>query len=44
MIKRIEKMIEAVKIARAKANNVDVVNIALGKKIFDFIQKDILDK
>jgi hypothetical protein len=44
MVKRIEKMIEAVKIARAKANNVDVVNIALGKKIFDYIQKDILDK
>jgi hypothetical protein len=44
MVKRIERMLEAVKIARSKANNTEVIKADLGKKIFDFIQKDILDK
>ena len=42
MIKRLEKLIEAVKIARAKANSVEVQNIKLGDKIFNFLHKDIL--
>jgi hypothetical protein len=42
MTNRIEKLIEAVKIARAKANNVEVVNVKLGKKVFDYIHKDLL--
>lgn len=42
MVKRIEKLIEAVKVARAKANNVEVVKVELGKRVFEFIQKDLL--
>ncbi|WP_027003718.1 hypothetical protein [Hugenholtzia roseola] len=41
MVRRIEKLLEAVKVARAKANNVEVVKTYLGKKIFDYIQKDM---
>ncbi|MCU0438461.1 MAG: hypothetical protein MUC49_11145 [Raineya sp.] len=42
MIKRLEKLMEAVKVARAKANSVEVQNIKLGDKIFNFLHKDIL--
>ncbi len=42
LISKLEKMIEAVKIARTKANNVEVKNIKLAKNIFDFIHQDIL--
>ncbi|GAB4342424.1 MAG: hypothetical protein OHK0038_22310 [Flammeovirgaceae bacterium] len=41
ILKRIDKLLEAVKIARSKANNVEVNNVKVGKKIFDFIHKDI---
>lgn len=42
MIKRLEKLMEAVKVARAKANSVEVQNIKLGDKIFNFLHRDIL--
>lgn len=42
LIDRFEKTIEAVKIARSKANNVPVKNVKLGKEIFDFIHNGIL--
>ncbi|WP_026999822.1 hypothetical protein [Eisenibacter elegans] len=42
MVKRIEQLLEAVKVARAKANNVEVVKVNVGKQLFDFIHKDLL--
>jgi len=42
VIKRLEKMIEAVKVARAKANSIEVQNVKFGDKIFNFLHKDIL--
>ena len=42
MIKRLEKLIENIKIARSKANNVEVGNVKLGQRIFDFIHKDVI--
>ncbi|KOY84730.1 hypothetical protein AD998_20090 [bacterium 336/3] len=42
IIKRLEKLMEAVKVARAKANSVEVQNIKLGDKVFNFLHKDIL--
>ncbi len=42
LIQRVTQLIEAVKVARSKANNVEVKNIQIGQKIFDFINKDIL--
>jgi hypothetical protein len=41
ILKRVDKLLEAVKVARSKANNVEVNNMKVGKKIFDFIHKDI---
>lgn len=42
VVKRIEKLLESVKIARSKANNVDVSNVKLGQKLFAYIHKDII--
>ncbi len=42
MLRRIDTMLEAVKVARAKANNVDVQNIKLAQRLFDFINKDMI--
>ncbi len=42
LVKRIEGMLEAVKVARSKANNAEVTNIKVGQKLFDFIHKDLL--
>lgn len=42
MEQRLNQLLEAVKVARSKANNVDVKNITVGKKIFDFIHKGII--
>lgn len=42
LIQRIERLLEAVKKARAKANQVEAVKMEMGKKIFDYINKDIL--
>jgi hypothetical protein len=41
LIKRIDDMLEAIKVARAKANNVEVQDIKVGQKIFDFINQGI---
>jgi len=42
MVKRIERLLEATKVARAKANNIEVVKVNVGKQLFDFIHKDLL--
>ncbi len=42
LLRRIDNLLEAIKVARSKANNVDVNNVKIGKKIFDFIHKGIL--
>lgn len=42
LLRRIDALIEAVKIARAKANSVEVNNIKIGKKIFDYLHKGLL--
>ena len=42
LTKRIEGMIESVKIARSKANNAEVSNIKVGQKLFDLIHKGII--
>jgi hypothetical protein len=42
LLERIDSLAEAVKIARSKANNVEVTNIKIGQKLFDFIHKDVL--
>jgi hypothetical protein len=41
LLKRIEDLLESVKIARSKANNVEVNNLKTGEKIFAFINKGI---
>jgi hypothetical protein len=42
LLTRIDTLLEAVKTARSKANNVEVKNIKFGEKLFDFIHKDVL--
>lgn len=42
ILKRLEALIEQVKIARSKANGAEVKNIQLGQQIVNFIHKDIL--
>lgn len=42
LVENIEQLIEAVKIARSKANNVEVNNVKLGQDLFDFIHADVL--
>ncbi len=42
MIARIDELLEAVKVARSKANNAEVKNTKVGKTIFEFIHKGIL--
>lgn len=42
MLARIDRLVEAVKVARSKANNVEVNNTKVGDKLFDFVHKDIL--
>lgn len=42
MTQRVNQLLEAVKVARSKANNVEVKNIKIAQKIFDFIHQDIL--
>lgn len=43
LLAKIEKLIEAVKIARTKANNVELKETKIASEIFDFINKDILN-
>lgn len=42
LIKRIDDLLEAVKVARSKANHAEVNNIKIGQKLFDFIHESIL--
>lgn len=42
LLERIDKLIEAVKKCRARANQEKTININLGGKLFDYINKDIL--
>lgn len=42
LLRRIDQLIEGVKTARAKANNVDVQNVKLSQRLFEFINKDVL--
>ncbi len=42
LVKRIEALLEAVKIARSKANHAEVTNIQVGQQLFDFIHSDII--
>lgn len=42
LMTRIDVLLEAVKTARSKANNVEVKNIKFGEKLFNFIHKDVL--
>jgi hypothetical protein len=41
LLKRLDDLIESVKVARAKANNVEVNNQKIAKKLFDFVNKGI---
>ncbi|MCP4131909.1 MAG: hypothetical protein GY754_13105 [bacterium] len=41
LLQRLDKLVEAVKVARSKANDVEVNNIKIAEKLFDFIHKDI---
>lgn len=43
LIARIEKIIEGVKIARTKANNVEVKETKIASDIFDYINKDLFN-
>lgn len=42
LLERVEQLIEAIKIARSKANSVEVKNMKVGQKLFDFIHKDVI--
>ncbi len=42
LINRVNQLLEAVKIARSKANNAEVKSIKIGKQICDFIHKGVL--
>ena len=41
LVGRLESLIESVKLARAKANNVEVNNVKVGEAIFDFVHEGI---
>jgi len=41
LLKRIDDMIETVKIARAKANNVEANQVKIAKKLFDYINQGV---
>ena len=42
LVDKLEKFIESVKMARSKANNVEVKNIKLGNEIFEYIHNGII--
>lgn len=42
LMKRIEGLLEAVKMARSKANHAEVTKIKVGQELFNFIHKDII--
>jgi hypothetical protein len=41
LLKRVDELLEAVKVARAKANNVEAQQMKIAKNIFDYINKGI---
>ena len=41
LVEKLEQFIEAVKVARAKSNNVDVINVKLADAIFDYLHKNV---
>lgn len=43
LLKRLDTLLEAIKVARAKANQAEVKNIKLADKIFDFLHKDVIE-
>ena len=44
LLEKLEQLIEAVKIARAKANNVETKNVKLGEDIFDYLHADVFNQ
>jgi hypothetical protein len=42
LVERLDKLVEAVKIARTKANDVKAEDIKIGQRLFDFVHKDII--
>lgn len=42
MLKRIDSLLEGVKIARSKANDAEVNQVKIGQQLFDFIHKEVL--
>lgn len=42
LLKRIDALLEGVRIARSKANNAEVNNIKIGQRLFHFIHKEVL--
>lgn len=42
LIDRLNKLVEAIKIARTKANDVEVVETKVARRLFDFVHKDVL--
>lgn len=42
LVQKLEKLIEEVKLARAKANNVEVHKVKLGKELFEYIHEGII--
>ncbi|MEM6297476.1 MAG: hypothetical protein AAF740_02180 [Bacteroidota bacterium] len=42
MLARIEVLLEAVKVARSKANNTEVKNVKVAEQIFDYLHKGVL--
>lgn len=43
LLDKLEHLVECVKIARSKANNVEAKNIKLGKALFDFVHQGIIE-
>ena len=42
LVDKLENLVESVKVARSKANNVEVKNVKLGNSLFDFLHEDII--
>lgn len=42
MLERLDKLVEATKIARTKANDVQVEEVKIAQRLFDFVHKDVL--
>ncbi len=42
LLKRIDDLLESIKIARSKANNVEVINTKIAKKLLDYINDSVI--